>query len=200
VLRQDSRAWDSDKQLWEHRLQTKYLHIFQSYLVNRKQTKTPWPEFASEVYRPSDRRLSAKLVPTSANRGNHVVSVTVTYGRILGFLDRSRYYFFQVAPHLYSRGWVDPVPDPLLLRKSGRAGNRTRASRSVARTLTTRPQRLSLLSRCFGKLTEKIMRNHVTWSFFLKQFVAVSKKRKELGGILGTEGYRITAHNINWRG
>jgi hypothetical protein len=41
--------------------------------------------------------------------------------------------FFQVAPHLYSRGWVDPVPDPLLLRKSGRAGNRTRASGSVAR-------------------------------------------------------------------
>jgi hypothetical protein len=43
----------------------------------------------------------------------------------LGFLDRSRYYFFQVAPQLSSRGWVDPVPDPLLLRKSGSAGNRT---------------------------------------------------------------------------
>jgi hypothetical protein len=28
---------------------------------------------------------------------------------------------------------VDPVPDPLLLRKSGRAGNRTRTSASVAR-------------------------------------------------------------------
>jgi hypothetical protein len=36
------------------------------------------------------------------------------------------YYFFEVAPQLYSRGWVDPVPDPLLLRKSGSAGNRTR--------------------------------------------------------------------------
>jgi hypothetical protein len=35
----------------------------------------------------------------------------------LGFLDRSRYYFFQVAPQLYSRGWVDPVPHPLPLRK-----------------------------------------------------------------------------------
>jgi hypothetical protein len=34
--------------------------------------------------------------------------------------------FYQVAPQLYSRGWVDPVPDPLLLRKSGRTGNRTR--------------------------------------------------------------------------
>jgi hypothetical protein len=28
---------------------------------------------------------------------------------------------------------VDPVPDPLLLRKSGSAGNGTRASGSVAR-------------------------------------------------------------------
>jgi hypothetical protein len=32
-----------------------------------------------------------------------VVSVTDPYGRILGFLDRSRYFFFQVAPQLYSR-------------------------------------------------------------------------------------------------
>jgi hypothetical protein len=41
--------------------------------------------------------------------------------------------FFQVAPKLYSRGWVDPVPDPLLLRKSSSPGNRTRTSGSVAR-------------------------------------------------------------------
>jgi hypothetical protein len=34
--------------------------------------------------------------------------------------------FFQIAPQLPSRGWVDPVRDPLLLRKSGSAGNRTR--------------------------------------------------------------------------
>jgi hypothetical protein len=27
-------------------------------------------------------------------------------------------------PGLYSRGWIDPVPDPLFLRKSGSAGNR----------------------------------------------------------------------------
>jgi hypothetical protein len=34
--------------------------------------------------------------------------------------------FLPLAPQLYSRGWVDPVRDPLLLRKSGSAGNRTR--------------------------------------------------------------------------
>jgi hypothetical protein len=38
---------------------------------------------------------------------------------------------------------MDPVPDALVLRKSGSVGNRTRTSGSVARTLTTRPQRRS---------------------------------------------------------
>jgi hypothetical protein len=62
-------------------------------LYTKKQTKqTPWSESASELYRPSDRRLSAKWFPTFADRGCHVVSVTDPYGRILGFLDRSRYF------------------------------------------------------------------------------------------------------------
>jgi hypothetical protein len=34
--------------------------------------------------------------------------------------------FIQVAPQLSSQGWVDPVPDPLLLRKCSSARNRTR--------------------------------------------------------------------------
>jgi hypothetical protein len=95
---------------------------------------------ASELYRPSDRRLSAKLVPTSVDRGCHVVSVTDPYGR---FLNRSRYFFFQIAPQLCSRGWVDPAPDPLLFRKSGSAGNRKRTSGSKARNsdlLTINPK------------------------------------------------------------
>jgi hypothetical protein len=62
-----------------------------------------------------------------------IVSVADHYRRNLGFLDRCCYFFFQVASQLYSRGWVDPVPDPLFLRKSGSAGNRTRNSGSVAR-------------------------------------------------------------------
>jgi hypothetical protein len=88
---------------------------------------------ASELYRPSDSRLSAKLVPTFANRGRFVISTTDPHDRNLGFLDRSRYYFFQVAPQLYSRGWLDPVPDPLLLGKSGIAGNQNQTSGSVAK-------------------------------------------------------------------
>jgi hypothetical protein len=53
-----------------------------------------------------------EVVPTFADRGCCVVSLTDPPIVSLGFLDRSRYYFFQVAPQLSSRGWVDPVPDP----------------------------------------------------------------------------------------
>jgi hypothetical protein len=59
-----------------------------------------------------------------------VVNVTDLYGRLLGFLN---YFLFKVAPKLYSRGWVDPVPDPLLLRTPVSAGSRTQTTGSVAR-------------------------------------------------------------------
>jgi CBS-domain-containing membrane protein len=61
-----------------------------------QEKKIPWPESASKLFRPSDRHLSAKLVSTFAEKGCHVVSVTDTYGRILGFLDQS--YAKQVMP------------------------------------------------------------------------------------------------------
>jgi hypothetical protein len=44
-------------------------------------------ESMSELYRPNDRYLSAKLVPTSADIGCNVVIMTDPYGRILGFLN-----------------------------------------------------------------------------------------------------------------
>jgi hypothetical protein len=47
----------------------------------------------------SDRRWSAKLVPTFMDRGCHVVSITDLYGRILDFIVQSHYFFFQVVPH-----------------------------------------------------------------------------------------------------
>ena len=80
--------------------------------------------------RQSGRHRSAKIVPTFADRGvsrgqrngspRPLISV---YGTWIAT------YFIQVTPQLTSRGsrgWVYPVPDPLLLRKSGSAGNRTR--------------------------------------------------------------------------
>jgi hypothetical protein len=95
--------------------------------------QTPWPQSASELYRPSDRRLSAKLVPTLADKGCRVVSATDPHGRILGFLDRSRYYFLQIAPLNCTHEAVDSISDPLLLRKSGSAGIEPRTSGSVVR-------------------------------------------------------------------
>jgi hypothetical protein len=44
-------------------------------------------------YRPSDRRLSTKLLTTFVDRGCRVVSATDPHGRILRFLDWSRYSF-----------------------------------------------------------------------------------------------------------
>jgi hypothetical protein len=62
---------------------------------NKLPKQTLWPESASELYRPSDHRLSAKLVSTFADRECHVVNTTDPYGRILDFLDRSRYFSFK---------------------------------------------------------------------------------------------------------
>jgi hypothetical protein len=39
------------------------------YSQSKQNQKTSWPESASELYRPSDCRLSAMLVPTFADRG-----------------------------------------------------------------------------------------------------------------------------------
>jgi hypothetical protein len=51
---------------------------------------------------PTERSpLVGEVLLTSVDRGCHVVSVTYPYGSILGFLDRSRYLFFQVSPQFY---------------------------------------------------------------------------------------------------
>jgi hypothetical protein len=76
----------------------------ESLLIDAGLEKSPWTESENELYQPSYSRLSAKSVPTITDRACHLVSVTDLYGRNLDFLDRSRYFFFQVAPQLYSRG------------------------------------------------------------------------------------------------
>jgi hypothetical protein len=47
--------------------------------VEKADKNTLWSESMSELYRPSDSSLSAKLVPTFADRGCHVISVTDPY-------------------------------------------------------------------------------------------------------------------------
>jgi hypothetical protein len=71
--------------------------------TNKQRKQTNFVALANKRTIPTERPpLSAKLVPTFADRGCRVVSATDPHGRILGFLDRSRYYFFKVAPQLYS--------------------------------------------------------------------------------------------------
>jgi hypothetical protein len=95
----------------------------------------------TELTIPTERPpLVGEVSAKFAERGCHVVSVTNPYSRILGFLDRSRYFFFQVAPQLYSRGSVDPVPDPLLFRKSVTPGIEKGLLDLYLGTLTIRPQ------------------------------------------------------------
>jgi hypothetical protein len=70
--------------------------------MNNETKQTPWYESVSELYRLSDHHLSAKVLSTFADRRCCVGSTMDPYGRILGFLDQSRYYFFQVDTRLYS--------------------------------------------------------------------------------------------------
>jgi hypothetical protein len=51
---------------WEPYCRPIYIYI---YIYITKNKRTHWAEFASEVCGPSDRSLSAKLVPTFANKG-----------------------------------------------------------------------------------------------------------------------------------
>jgi hypothetical protein len=72
--------------------------------LHTKKKLNSMAESASELYRPSDRRLSAKLVPTLADRWCRVVSATIPpQSFYFGFLDRSR-YFLEIALQLSSRG------------------------------------------------------------------------------------------------
>jgi hypothetical protein len=100
-------------------------------VVHKRTIPTERPPLVGEVkcqpLRVEGVAWSAQRIPTAVG---------------LGFLDRSRYFFIQVAPQLSLRGWVDPDPDSLLLRKSGRAGNQTRYLWICSQKLwTTRPQR-----------------------------------------------------------
>jgi hypothetical protein len=49
-----------------------------------------------KLYRPSERSLPAKLVPTLADRGCRVVSATDPHGRNLGFLDSLKEIIYKI--------------------------------------------------------------------------------------------------------
>jgi hypothetical protein len=98
---------------------------------------------------------------------------------------------------------VDPVPDPLLLRKSGSAGNRTRTSGSIARATETteavcqkrsprkrrncvtqnKPEGAAMYHVVLLLGNERIVRNYVIMSVKRQQPVN-SKREKEFSVFL----------------
>jgi hypothetical protein len=94
--------------------QAKKKNLNSVVLVHEQTLLTAWPPLVSEI---SANFCGRKVSCGRGNGSPHPYSQ---------FLDQSHYFSFQIAPKLYSRGWVDPVPDPLLLRKSCSDRKRTR--------------------------------------------------------------------------
>jgi hypothetical protein len=61
--------------------------VFECVCVRETDSITPWPEISSELYRPSDLRLSANLVTDFADRRCRLTSVTDPHGHNQDFLD-----------------------------------------------------------------------------------------------------------------
>jgi hypothetical protein len=70
-------------------------------------------------------------LPTFADRGCHVVSVTDPYGRILGFLDRSRYFSIKYLLSCTNEAEWTPFQTHYFFFVV--PGNRTRAPGSVVK-------------------------------------------------------------------
>jgi hypothetical protein len=142
-------------------------------------TKWHWGRFSPSTSGFSANHHSTKFSILIITRGR--------YDRPIG--DRSRYFFIQVTPQLSSRGWVDPVPDPLLLRKYGKVGNRTQdlwlcsqklwpldhRGAAIQYSLTT----FDFLNRAYNKSTlaimsgrwQSIMHNRSTRLIYLSKLV-----------------------------
>jgi hypothetical protein len=87
--------------------------------------KTPWLSVRNRTIPTEWPLRPTRLEPISWTEYVAWSAPQISTAVILGFLHRRLCSSFQVALQL-SLGWVDPVSDPLLLRKSGSAGNRTR--------------------------------------------------------------------------
>jgi hypothetical protein len=67
--------WFGKIQIWvSTKTSTILTDVLHSFPQSLQVKKTPWSGSASELYRPSDRHLSAKWLPTFADRGCHVVN------------------------------------------------------------------------------------------------------------------------------
>jgi hypothetical protein len=79
--------------------------------------QTPWPELACELYRPSELRLSAKLVPTFEDRRELRIQSGGTPVAILGFVDRSRYFSLPSSSSVVLTRLIGPRSRPITSQK-----------------------------------------------------------------------------------
>jgi hypothetical protein len=87
--------------------------------------KTPWLLVRKRTI-PTERPWRpVKLMATFSGRGMSLCQYNGFPRPLISVSRPEPLLLFQVAPQLSWRGWVDPVPEPLLPRKSGSAGNRT---------------------------------------------------------------------------
>jgi hypothetical protein len=83
-------------------------------------------ESASELYRSSDRRRSAKLVPTLVDRWCHVVSATSPSDCNFDSLDPEPLLFLPSSSSIVHEAEWTPFQTHCCSEKSGNAGNLTR--------------------------------------------------------------------------
>jgi hypothetical protein len=102
-----------------------------SFCICKRQT--PWPESASELFRPRDRRLSAKLVPTFADRGVSRIQRNGSL-RLHSRLSRPEpLLFLPSSSSVVLARLGGSRSRPTTSQKSGSAGYQTRTSGPVVR-------------------------------------------------------------------
>jgi hypothetical protein len=119
VTRITRRHIPEDDILHSHGLENlkSYINKTNSEALSPQANYTDWATATCQ------RNLVPTFVDRGVSRGERGGSPAVLN---LSFLDRSRYFSFKSLRIYSHKGWVYPVPDPLLLRKSGSTGNRIR--------------------------------------------------------------------------
>jgi hypothetical protein len=112
-------------------------------------------------YRPSDRRLLTKLVPTFVDRGCRVVSATDPHGPIFGFLDRSRYFVLPSSSSIVLTRLSGPRSRPTASREIWQWRESNPGPYLWPGTLTTRPQRRSSTTTTNNNNNKKL--NSMAW-------------------------------------
>jgi hypothetical protein len=88
--------WRENYGFWLWTISVQYQHFYQSvnvrykfleqsYNLSTNKEQTRWSQSASELYRPSDRRLLEKLMPTLADRSVPSSARRIPYGRNFDF-------------------------------------------------------------------------------------------------------------------